>query len=101
MKIYTVMRMDQYGNDFEIALRKLGVFLDQNSAIACARAEYRNLLSECSKTMERIEALYYSRITEIANLTNTEKPEIGIFDIHFEFMDNREYYLISVDEWIF
>lgn len=101
MKIYTVMRIDQYGDNFDLDIHKLGVFLNQNSAIDRAKAEYRNLLADFSKETVRIEAEYNPGIAETASIIRIEEPEIGFYDVHFEFENDREYHHIHVVEWTF
>lgn len=101
MKIYTVIRVDQYGNDFALEIQKLGVFLNQNSAIARAKAEYRNLLADFRNETGRIETKYDPGIAETARIIRIEEPEMGFYDVHLEFENDREYHHIHVVEWIF
>lgn len=101
MKIYTVIRVDQYGNDFALEIQKLGVFLNQNSAIDRAKAEYRNLLADFRKETERIATEYDPGITEAVKVIRIEEPEMGFYDVHFEVENDREYHHIHVVEWIF
>lgn len=96
MKIYTVMRMDQYNYDFSVGIQKIGAFRSVETARQCAAEEFKNMLNNYQLT----ENMYWSsECSEEEAAIVEEDPECGFYSVQFGYEEDHEYHCISVDKW--